>query len=97
MKEKGWKEIPEGGLILEGGNASKYNTGSWRAFCPVRDEEKCVNCLTCWVYCPDSAIIVKDNKIVGIDLEHCKGCGICAKQCPKQAIKMVPEGEMKDK
>ena len=97
MKEKGWKEIPEGGLILEAGNATKYNTGSWRAFCPVRDEEKCVNCLTCWVYCPDSAIIVKDNKIVGIDLEHCKGCGICAKQCPKQAIKMVPEGEMKGK
>ena len=97
MKEKGWKEIPEAGLILEGGNASKYNTGSWRAFCPVRDEEKCVNCLTCWVYCPDSSVIVKDNKIVGIDLEHCKGCVICAKQCPKQCIEMIPEGEMKDK
>ncbi len=97
MKEKGWKEIPEGGLILEGGNATKYNTGSWRPVCPVRDEEKCVNCLTCWVFCPDSSVIVKDIKIVGMDLEHCKGCGICAKQCPKQAIKMVPEGEMKDK
>ena len=97
MKEKGWKEIPEGGLILEGGNASKYNTGSWRAFCPVRDEEKCTDCLICWIYCPDSAIIIKDDKIAGIDLEHCKGCGICAKQCPKQAIKMVPEGEMKGK
>lgn len=97
MKEKGWKEIPEAGLILEAGNATKYNTGSWRALCPVRDEGKCVNCLTCWVYCPDSSVIVKDNKIVGIDLEHCKGCGICAKQCPKQCIEMIPEGKMKDK
>ncbi len=97
MKEKGWKEIPEGGLIVEGGNASKYNTGSWRASRPLRDEEKCINCLVCWIYCPDSAVIVKDGKVVGMDFEHCKGCGICAKQCAKQCIKMVPEGKGKQK
>lgn len=95
MKEKGWKEIPEGGLILEAGNASKYKTGSWRAFRPVRDEKKCSNCLICWIYCPDSSIIVKDNKIERIDLDHCKGCGICAKECPLKVIKMVPEGKIK--
>ena len=92
-KEKGWKEIPKGGLIVEPGNARTYNTGSWRASRPIRDEEKCTDCLICWIYCPDSSIIVKDNKIVGIDLEHCKGCGICATECPKKAIKMIPEGE----
>jgi len=93
MKEKGWKDIPDAGLIVEAGNAEKYNTGSWRAFRPVRDEKKCTDCLMCWIYCPDSAILVEDKKVKGIDLEHCKGCGICAEECPVKAIKMVPEGE----
>ncbi|MEA3485168.1 MAG: 4Fe-4S binding protein [Candidatus Aerophobetes bacterium] len=92
MKEKGWKQIPIGGLILEAGNAEKYETGSWRAFRPIRDEEKCTNCLICWIYCPDSSIIVEEGKIKGIDYTHCKGCGICAAQCPRKAIKMVEEG-----
>ncbi len=97
MKQKGWKKIPEGGLITEAGNARTYNTGSWRSECPVRDEEKCVHCLICWAYCPDSSIIVEEGKVKGIDLDHCKGCGICAKECPKNVITMVPESEMKQK
>ena len=91
MKEKGWKDIPIGGLILEPGNAVNYKTGSWRTFKPVIDKEKCTNCLLCWIYCPDSSIVVEDGKIRGIDYEHCKGCGICSAQCPVKAIKMVKE------
>lgn len=93
MKEKGWKEIPIGGLILEAGNSTAYETGSWRTFRPVRDEDRCIHCLICWIFCPDSAILVEDEKVVGIDLKHCKGCGICAKECPSrvQAIQMVEE------
>ena len=55
-----------------------------------------INCLFCWIYCPDSAIEVKDGKIVGMDYEHCKGCGICESVCPvkpEKAIKMVKERE----
>lgn len=26
-----------------------------------------------------------------IDLDHCKGCGICVNECPAGAINMVPE------
>ncbi|MGB9785258.1 MAG: 4Fe-4S binding protein, partial [Fervidicoccaceae archaeon] len=26
-----------------------------------------------------------------IELDYCKGCGICAKVCPQKAIEMVPE------
>lgn len=88
---KGWKEIPEGGLILEPGNSMKYKTGSWRAKKPNRDDDKCIHCLVCWAYCPDGAIIVKDGKIDHIDYDYCKGCGICAKECPKEVITM--EGE----
>jgi pyruvate ferredoxin oxidoreductase delta subunit len=28
-----------------------------------------------------------------IDYEYCKGCGICAEECPADAIKMVEEGD----
>lgn len=89
----GWKDLPIGGLILEPGTANEYLTGGWRNLKPIRDEEKCTNCLICWIYCPDSSILVQDEKVVGIDYEHCKGCGICAKECPPKvsAIKMVKE------
>ena len=96
-RKKGWKEIPIGGVIAEGGTAREYKTGSWRTFKPIVDKSKCINCLQCWIYCPESAIIVKDNKVVGIDLKHCKGCGICAKECPKECIEMIPEGKIKEK
>ncbi len=91
--ETGWKELPQGGIIPEAGNAEQYITGSWRTFRPIRDEEKCTNCLLCWIHCPDSSIIVEDAKVVGIDYDHCKGCGICAEICPPKikAITMVEE------
>jgi pyruvate ferredoxin oxidoreductase delta subunit len=89
--EKSWKEIPIGGLIVDGGNAKEYKTGGWRTFKPVWDKEKCSQCLTCWINCPDSSITVSDGKMSGIDYDHCKGCGICAKVCPKKCISMVKE------
>ena len=95
--KKGWKELPFGGVIPGGGTSDAYVTGGWRTFRPVLDRAKCTNCLICWVFCPDSAIQVKDGKIAGIDYVHCKGCGICAAECPKkvQAITMKLESEIK--
>jgi len=88
---KGWKEIPEGGLILEPGNSVEYKTGSWRAKKPVLDKEKCINCFICWIYCPDGSIVVENEEVKGINYDYCKGCGICANECPKNAINMEEE------
>jgi pyruvate ferredoxin oxidoreductase delta subunit len=80
-------------VIMDPGTAKAYQTGSWRSRRPVVDKEKCINCLICWMYCPDNSILVEGGEMKGIKLSHCKGCGICAHQCPKQAILMVEEGE----
>jgi pyruvate ferredoxin oxidoreductase delta subunit len=89
-EKPGWKSLPIGGVVSEPGSSLKYKTGDWRAFRPQVDKEKCVNCLICWIYCPDSAII-RMEKWVEVNYDYCKGCGICAHECPKEAIKMVEE------
>ena len=93
MKQKGWKECLWGGLIVDAGNSVLYKTGDWRSFRPIRNEEKCTDCLQCWIICPDASIIVEDGKVINIHYDYCKGCGICCKVCPFDAIEMIPEGE----
>ncbi len=90
---KGYKEIPIGGIITEPGNSIKYKTGDWRSSKPIWTKEGCVHCLMCWVFCPDNAILVEDGKMAGISYDHCKGCGICARECPRKekALHMVKE------
>lgn len=72
-------------------------TGDWRSQTPVIDQEKCIqkeSCLYCWLYCPDG-VITREFPLE-IDLEYCKGCGICAEECPRHAIEMV-DGRNPDK
>ena len=76
------------GSRVMGGTAEMFETGDWRSSVPTVDRDICIDCMTCWIYCPDESIIVEDNKMVGIKLTHCKGCGICSKVCPKNAIVM---------
>ena len=91
-----WKadDFPLGAVIPESGNSEYYSVGGWRSERPVRDPETCTDCLLCWIFCPDTAIRVADEKIADdtFDLDHCKGCGICSNECPVEAITMVPEG-----
>ncbi len=91
-EKKGWKDLPIG-LVLGAGTSQEFETGDWRSDKPVWDQGKCTHCMICWIYCPDSAIIVKDGKVQGIDYRYCKGCGICAEECPPKvkAIAMVRE------
>lgn len=97
-KGKGWRDIPIAGRILEAGNAAQYLTGDWRSQRPVWDEKKCIHCLFCWVYCPDTAVVVQEGKVKAIDLRYCKGCGICARECPPKvrAIQMMPEDRFEE-
>ena len=76
------------GAVGKGGTMANLYTGSWRTYAPLTDYAKCTNCLMCWVFCPDSAVAVKDGKKLGTDYQHCKGCGICATECPAECITM---------
>lgn len=67
-------------------------TGDWRAVRPVVDRDLCVKCATCWLYCPVQCIVARAAWFEA-DLNHCKGCGICAGECPHRAITMVEEVE----
>jgi 2-oxoacid:acceptor oxidoreductase delta subunit (pyruvate/2-ketoisovalerate family) len=101
-RETRWQDLPIGGVIVQAGNAAGYETGGWRAFRPVINWQKtstmkaCTKCLICWLYCPESAMMVADGEFMGVDLDHCKGCGICEQVCPSNCITMVEEGQLRE-
>ncbi len=97
-----WRDLPLGGVILEPGNSIEKKTGDWRVFKPVINQDACIRCLLCWVYCPDGVIHILDEPYISskgkrwdvtlqIDYDHCKGCGICVEECPVDAIDFVEE------
>jgi 2-oxoacid:acceptor oxidoreductase delta subunit (pyruvate/2-ketoisovalerate family) len=59
----------------------------------------CFSCDNCFGVCPDNAVIKLNGDGNGngngdpyaFDYDYCKGCGICAAECPCGAIEMVPE------
>lgn len=76
------------------GEAGK--TGSWSKLKPKIDLEKCIparsgkpSCFNCWLFCPEA--VIERSIPPKIDLVYCKGCGICAEECPVKAITMEEE------
>ena len=63
-------------------NSYTASVADWRIIKPVYNKDYCIDCQFCWVYCPDVSIISRDKKMVGIDMDHCKGCGVCVEVCP---------------
>jgi 2-oxoacid:acceptor oxidoreductase delta subunit (pyruvate/2-ketoisovalerate family) len=52
----------------------------------------CFECDNCYGVCPDNAVIkLGPGKRFQFNYDYCKGCGICAQECPCGAITMVPE------
>lgn len=53
----------------------------------------CFSCDNCYGVCPDNAVLKlgRPGELYEIDLDYCKGCGLCAAECPCGAIEMIPE------
>ncbi len=52
----------------------------------------CFECDTCYGVCPDNAIIkLGPGQRYEVNYDYCKGCGVCAEECPCGAIDMVKE------
>jgi pyruvate ferredoxin oxidoreductase delta subunit len=89
-KKGKWQELPKGGIVDEPGASKNFKTGDWRGVQkPKWIPEKCIQCLLCWVSCPDNAIKINNGEREETDFDYCKGCGICAKVCPTKAIEMT--------
>jgi len=82
---KTWKDLATGGVVPSG-TAEHFHTGGWRSNVPVWQEKNCIQCMTCWAFCPDNAIKTRQGA-KGIergefDYDYWKGCGICLEECP---------------
>ncbi len=54
----------------------------------------CNLCDNCYIFCPDVAVHKRgEDELNEIDYEHCKGCGICKEECPRDVIVMEEEGK----
>ena len=88
-----WKDLEIGTIVTEPGNAIQYKTGDWRSQRPIFDFNRCIKCGLCALFCPEGCISPNEEGYFEANLYHCKGCGICPRECWPQAIKMVEEEE----
>lgn len=52
----------------------------------------CNLCDNCYIFCPDVAIRKgAEGEPNSIDYDHCKGCGICVEECPRDAMVLEEE------
>ena len=52
----------------------------------------CFECDNCYGVCPDVAVVkLGEGRRYEFNYDYCKGCGICAAECPAGAIVMTPE------
>ena len=88
------KEVETGAIVTEPGSAAQYHTGDWRSQRPIVEPKKCIRCAVCYLFCPEGCIGQRTPEAhFQANLDYCKGCGICARECPTGAITIVPEEE----
>lgn len=51
---------------------------------------RCVSCDHCITWCPDLAVW-RDSSGYHVDTDHCKGCGLCVRECPSGAMRLEDE------
>lgn len=88
-----WRDLEIGAIVTEPGNAAQYKTGDWRSQRPTYDFTKCIKCALCQIFCPEGCVHKNDDGYFEADMFYCKGCGICARECPTMVINMVEEEE----
>ena len=86
-----WGELAVGNAITAPGSSRQNRTGDWRSSRPVWDHAKCIKCGVCVIFCPEGCIGYDPNGFPSADLEYCKGCGICPKECWTNCIAMREE------
>jgi 2-oxoacid:acceptor oxidoreductase delta subunit (pyruvate/2-ketoisovalerate family) len=91
-REDYWAQIEETRYATLAG-ASQGGAAAWRDALPICDEGKCT-CIECVVtyYCPETVVKWTEQGYT-VDYEYCKGCGICAQECVKGAVRMVTPSE----
>jgi 2-oxoacid:acceptor oxidoreductase delta subunit (pyruvate/2-ketoisovalerate family) len=78
------------------GEVFQMEVGNWRYMRPVVNMNKCNNCARCFFFCPTGCIEEKGDYFAA-NLTYCKGCGVCARECPLHAIAMIDEVQMAGK
>jgi len=75
--------------------AEAQQEGAWNHERALHEAERCLSCGTCDLclqcvsFCPDASIKLDEDKTaVIVDEYHCKGCGICAYECPRGVVTM---------
>lgn len=82
-----------GDFTLRGASSAEA-ASFWRDSLPVCDQRKCT-CIECVVAytCPEGVVKWKDE-VYTVDYDFCRGCGVCAQECPEKAITLKPALEV---
>lgn len=93
------------GCVAPPGESMANKTGAWRSMKPIFKHDACIGCKACELACPEGCVFEnpdethvveakgKERKVQNRDYDpdFCKGCGICATECPVDDIDMVME------
>jgi pyruvate ferredoxin oxidoreductase delta subunit len=79
------------GVVVQPGTTRDQKMSGWRVYRPRFLQENCIGDRACELCCPDGAVYRIEKRKYDVDLDACKGCGICAEMCPVEDIVMELE------
>lgn len=83
-------KVIQGGIVQPSTSLSNH-TGRWRNYRPVFSQKTCIDCKMCATVCPEGCVYREAEKKFNFDANYCKGCGLCAEECPVDDIEMLLE------